>query len=200
MQITPKTWTPDVFPLSLDSVRPVFGRTPRAVSGTMGARAFAPLVPDLRFGRSWGELVEGYAQRFGVMPCVFRVLRLSHTHAAMIEMQVDAEGYGRVAVIGEVALTELESALTGLMGRFSHAIVDASLGTYLGRAPRRIDDASLHARARTELHTPFDADVGTWRERLRTDLRTKRSLPTRVAMERVRGEIAVLVTLLQRAS
>lgn len=200
MQITPKTWTPDVLSPSIDSACAVIWRRPRTVAGTLGVRAFAPFVPDLRFGRSWGELVEGYAQRFGIMPCVFRVLRMSRTHAAIIEMQVDAEGYGRVGVIGEVELTELEAALTGLMGRFSHAIVDESLAPYVARAPRRIDDASLHAHARTELLSPFEADVETWRERLRADLRTRRSLPTRVAMERVRGEIAALVTLLQRAS
>lgn len=200
MQITPKTWNSDVLSPAPASADTLFGRRSRVLSGTLGVRAFAPLVPDLRFGSSWGELVEGYAQRFGILPCVFRVLRLSDTHAAVIEMQVDAEGYGRVGMLGEVELTELGSVLTGLMGRFSHAIVDASLAQQVSGVPRCVDDTFLHARAHVELQSMFDVDVDTWRDRLRTDLRTRRSLPTRVAMERIRGESAVLVTLLQRAS
>lgn len=198
--------TPSIWPDSLTSPSVISFRERAHTHGTpalntpLHTRAFAPLVPDMSFGAIWGDMVTMYAQQLGVLPNVFRVLRLSETHAAIVEMQVDAAGYGRVQVLGDVPLHELAGALPDLMGRFAHAIIDDELASFVPSGARYMSDTRLHGRAHTVLGRSFGVDIRAWRTRLREDLRTGRALPTRVAMERMRAEVALLVALLAPAS
>lgn len=171
-----------------------------SVEVSLDFRTYAPLVPDMKFGRVWGEVVVAYAHRWGVLPSVLRVLRTSATHAAVIEMQVDADGYGRVGIIGEVSIDALDGTLSALGGRFSHVILDDRLQSEVQIAGSCVSDTDLHGRAYEVLGRSFGVDVAAWRRRLCDDIGTGRALPTRTAMERVRGEVAVLVSLLQSAS
>lgn len=163
-------------------------------------RVFAPLVPDMQFGRSWGEWVEGYAQRFGVLPQVFRVVRLSPTQVVIGELQVDAAGYGRVCLAGELRPEALPTVLVGLMGRFGRAIVDEELLDAVPASIAVVSDAALHARSAEELQRPFSVETERWRTKLAADLLSQRALPTRAAMERMRAEMMALVAVLQSAS
>lgn len=200
MYATPSTWSDSTATQSLIPVTDSFARAASSLQTSLHTRAFAPLVPDMSFGASWGDMVAVFAQQLGVLPSIFRVLKISDTHAVVVEMQVDAAGYGRVQILGEVLLHELADVMHDLMGRFAHAIIDDEVASHLPQNARHVSDTYLHGRAHTVMGRSFGVDIRTWRRRVRADVSTGRALPTRVAMERVRGEVALLVALLASAS
>lgn len=199
MFVSAQPWIESTPVPSLDV--PVRRENPRAENKdlSLNLHSFAPLVPDMKFGQTWGALVSSYAAQFGVLPRMFRVLRISTTHAAIVEMHVDAMGYGRVGIVGTETLSSLDETLQGLRGRFAHVILDDEIGGYVTFDARCVSDTALHGRAYEVLGRSFGVDIQTWRAALREDVRTGRPLPTRVALERMRGEMAVWVALLQRA-
>lgn len=193
MQMSTKT-------LNTPSAMPTSTAAPVSPTGLMLGRVSSPLVPDLHFGRSWGEWVEGYAQRFGVLPQVFRAVQVSEHRVILCELQVDAAGYGRVRVAGELAPTFLPTMLEGLLGRFGCVIVDASLLEPLKSLTSVMSDSELHARCEDELGRAFSVEPELWRAKLHEGLCAGRSLPLRAALERVRAEMMALVAVSQTAS
>lgn len=169
-------------------------------SGMMLGRVSSPLLPDLQFGRSWGEWVSGYAQCFGVLPQVFRVVQVSPDRLILCELQVDAAGYGSVRVAGELERASLPTMLSGLLGRFGRAIVDAPLMEGLDEALSVTSDLDLHMRCDQELGRAFAVEADHWRAKLQEGLCAGRSLPLRAALERVRAEMMAYVAVSQTAS
>lgn len=200
MVISTQSWFAQPASLLHDSVVRTENDRCGSAEVSLDFRTFAPLVPDMFFGEAWGDLVARYARHVGVLPSIFRVIQSSEKMALIVEMQVDAEGYGRVGLLGEVPLVSLERTLVGLCGRFSKVIIDDRIGIQESLAHQCVSDTDLHGRAFEVLGRSFGVDVRVWRERLCADIYTGRPLPTRAAMERVRGEVAVLVAYLQRTS
>lgn len=184
-------------------VSPAAGPSPSR--GLDASRVVVPLLPDLRVGRVWAETVSDYALRFGVLPQVFRVLRVDASRVVVVELQTDAAGYGQVRIAGELRVSELAGCLPSLAGRFGRVIIDDALWDAAGVSDEQ--GASRYARA-SEVHAELEAgsnlvlgpDAATWNRRLVEGVSASRSLPVRGALERVRVEmIAWLEQLLLSA-
>lgn len=184
-------------------VSPAAGTAPGC--GLDASRVVVPLLPDLRVGRVWTETVADYALRFGVLPQVFRVLRVDDTRAVVVELQTDAAGYGQVRISGGLRVSELAGCLPSLAGRFGRVIIDDSLWHAAGISDepggsRQVRASDVHAALEAGTSLVLGPDAAAWNRRLVEGVSASRSLRVRGALERARLEmIAWLEQLLVSA-
>ncbi len=155
------------------------------------------LIPDMRWlGCSTKQWVARYAQHVGGLPHIVRVVRLRRDAVAMVELRVDANGYGQVRRLRDASLRTWESVLFEYADERTVVIVDADLQVQRGKMCGICwQDDDVHQRAAWMCDAGMGVEFSTWKGRVCEDLQSHRALRLRVALERLRGEMVMGITL-----
>lgn len=161
--------------------------------------ARASLVPDLDVLAPWHSVCDSWSLRLGALPHLVRVIQLSSSEVALVELRTDSEGFGDVRMLGVAHTESWQKTATLLAGRSGVVVFDARLsGVDDDEGSLVVSDESLRALSLRAGVAPSLRPLCVIREELASDLMASTFMRRRSALTVVRDELISAAVLRSR--